>query len=307
MHNWTGGRHHLTELVVLEFVAVAGLTRLGRDTCTCLPRSVAALEAADLLALIMSITRIAALGLSWWCLVSTCLAIAVMGPGTSPEVRRRVLALLPRVIRRHVERAVAATLLAGVLIGQSAAVAAPMPPGLSPEGFPASPVHQVESPDVLPAPARQPGPPGPPGVSGVSVPTSTPTEDLGRPAAHDSWTSTPTAAPVATPTTTPVVIARPVAPVAPLPDPVDATTAPPTVAVEAAASLPDDRHAVLPGEHLWSIARDRVAAAGTGDDDETIARYWRELVAANADDLPSGDPDLVFPGQLLILPALADA
>lgn len=49
---------------------------------------------------------------------------------------------------------------------------------------------------------------------------------------------------------------------------------------------------VQPGDHLWSIA----ARTAPGD----VVRYWVQLVEANRDRLP--DPDLVLPGQVLVLP-----
>jgi nucleoid-associated protein YgaU len=49
---------------------------------------------------------------------------------------------------------------------------------------------------------------------------------------------------------------------------------------------------VEPGDHLWSIA-ERTAP---GD----VVRYWLALVEANRDRL--ADPDLVLPGQVLVLP-----
>jgi nucleoid-associated protein YgaU len=39
------------------------------------------------------------------------------------------------------------------------------------------------------------------------------------------------------------------------------------------------------------------------DDERVVARYWRSLVDANRDRLVvAGDPDLIFPGQQLVLP-----
>ena len=55
------------------------------------------------------------------------------------------------------------------------------------------------------------------------------------------------------------------------------------------------------GDHPWSIAEETLAEAwGRTPSDAEIAPYWRQLLDLNA--LP--DPDLVFRGQQLQLPAL---
>lgn len=65
-------------------------------------------------------------------------------------------------------------------------------------------------------------------------------------------------------------------------------------------------HEVAPGEHLWVIAADALAAhRGVAPDelaDEAIAEHWRAVIEANAGRLRSGDPDIVFPGEQLRLP-----
>jgi hypothetical protein len=62
------------------------------------------------------------------------------------------------------------------------------------------------------------------------------------------------------------------------------------------------RHVVVPGESLWSIARDEATAAGLVDG-AAIERYWRVLCDVNRATLPSGDLDVVHPGDEVILPA----
>ncbi|MDX1659872.1 MAG: LysM peptidoglycan-binding domain-containing protein [Nitriliruptorales bacterium] len=85
----------------------------------------------------------------------------------------------------------------------------------------------------------------------------------------------------------------------------------PDAAVEPRATAPPDReraapstapaprtHVVQPGEHLWAIA----AHAVRGAPPEEIGRYWRRLVRANGDRIRSGDPDLIYPGEVVHLP-----
>lgn len=85
-----------------------------------------------------------------------------------------------------------------------------------------------------------------------------------------------------------------------MPTPVGAAPAPP----------PPDQHLVTPGDDLWSVAQDRLAASlGVAPErvgPEQVAGYWRVLVQANVATLRSGDPDLLMPGEVLVLPP-ADA
>ena len=58
------------------------------------------------------------------------------------------------------------------------------------------------------------------------------------------------------------------------------------------------------GDNLWRIARAEVSRA-TGvarPDDAAVARYWRRVIAANRTTLRSGDPSLIFPGEVVTLP-----
>ena len=63
---------------------------------------------------------------------------------------------------------------------------------------------------------------------------------------------------------------------------------------------PENSVVVERGDHLWRIsARHLGPEAGNND----IAPYWREVVEANVPRLRSGDPDLIFPGEIVKLPA----
>lgn len=57
------------------------------------------------------------------------------------------------------------------------------------------------------------------------------------------------------------------------------------------------------GDHLWSISashlEDRLTHAPSAAE---ITPYWREVIEANTDRLRSGDPDLIFPGETVVLP-----
>lgn len=70
----------------------------------------------------------------------------------------------------------------------------------------------------------------------------------------------------------------------------------------AAATAPTD-HVVVPGDHLWGISVERLTAAfGRAPSEVETATYWSELVDANRSTLRSGDPDLIFPGEVVTCP-----
>lgn len=63
-----------------------------------------------------------------------------------------------------------------------------------------------------------------------------------------------------------------------------------------------DEWVVEPGDSFWSIAEEVVAERlGRPAGDDEVAPYWARLVEANRPTLVTGDPDLIFPGQRLVL------
>jgi resuscitation-promoting factor RpfA len=76
-----------------------------------------------------------------------------------------------------------------------------------------------------------------------------------------------------------------------------ASLAPPPVAPPPVAA-PDAGHTITPGDNLWSIA----AAHFGADSAAEIAPYWRRVVEHNRARLRSGDPNLVYPGEVVDLP-----
>jgi hypothetical protein len=58
---------------------------------------------------------------------------------------------------------------------------------------------------------------------------------------------------------------------------------------------------VEPGDHLWRIAAETVAARGAEPRDAVVAPYWRRLITANREVI-GDDADLIHPGDVLTLP-----
>jgi len=74
------------------------------------------------------------------------------------------------------------------------------------------------------------------------------------------------------------------------------------VAIEGAPE--DDTVVVEPGDHLWKISQAELARRlGRSAGPDEVAPYWLSVIDANRDSLHSGDPDLIYPGELITLPA----
>ena len=85
-------------------------------------------------------------------------------------------------------------------------------------------------------------------------------------------------------------------------------TAPATQATPVVVEPSRDHYVVARSESFWSIAADRVGEAlrRTPTESEVLA-YWERLIEANRARLVDpGNADLLFAGQLLTLPLLAD-
>lgn len=62
---------------------------------------------------------------------------------------------------------------------------------------------------------------------------------------------------------------------------------------------------VRSGDDMWNLAEGRLASLlGRRATDSEIAPYWLRVIGANLDRIRSGDPDLIFPGEVLVLPPI---
>jgi hypothetical protein len=63
-------------------------------------------------------------------------------------------------------------------------------------------------------------------------------------------------------------------------------------------------HVVVRGDNLWTIARAEVVRRHANESsDRDVARYWARVVAANRPRLRSGNPSIIFPGEVILLPS----
>lgn len=64
-------------------------------------------------------------------------------------------------------------------------------------------------------------------------------------------------------------------------------------------------YTVQRGDHLWSITAGYLAAhLGRTASAEEIAALWSQVIEINRDLIGSGDPNLIFPGERIVLPDL---
>lgn len=76
---------------------------------------------------------------------------------------------------------------------------------------------------------------------------------------------------------------------------------PPVAAVSTPAEVAPGQHVVRPGENLWVIAEGLARQSlGREATDAEVLPAWQRLIAANAQRV--ADPDLIHPGDVLLLP-----
>jgi hypothetical protein len=115
---------------------------------------------------------------------------------------------------------------------------------------------------------------------------------------HNTTTTTSTTTPASLPRRSPPAVAPKA--VTPMERPRAATPSRPPVEGPARKHA----HVVVAGDNLWQIARAEVIRAGGSarPADAQIAPYWQRVVEANRSTLRSGDPSLIFAGEVVTLP-----
>jgi len=64
---------------------------------------------------------------------------------------------------------------------------------------------------------------------------------------------------------------------------------------------------VASGDHLWKISdRHLHATLSHNPTSAEVVPYWQRVIDANQSTLRSGDPDLIFPGEVIRLPAVSE-
>jgi hypothetical protein len=86
--------------------------------------------------------------------------------------------------------------------------------------------------------------------------------------------------------------------------PIEPAAVPVPVATDDRGKVETEHVVVMPGDNMWLLAERRLRdVLGREAGDHEVAPYWLAVIGANRDRIRSGDPDLIFPGEVLVLPA----
>jgi hypothetical protein len=263
----------------LGFVTALALASLAVLLAARPPISTDAWSRGDDLALISAWA--AAVAASIWLSVASAGCLLAIGI-RRPHLARAFSLALPAALRRSVEAAIVASCLVVAAAPAHAATGGSGP--LLDQPIVRSSRSLAAAPTTLPVGAPRPVASAPPPTDAVRAPVASTT------AAPRPVPSTSTAPRAANPTP-PSSARRP------------ANGAPTSRAQPATPAVHSTRVVVRPGDNLWAIARaELIRAKGAYPGDGEVARYWRTLIDANRATLRSGNPSLIFPGEIVALP-----
>lgn len=276
------------------------------------------LRTADTENLLGSTARLVALILVAWLIATT---LASMARRCIPALRGATSldALTLPAVRQFLDRALVLSIGVSTLVGQSAAGATTVAgrtdlsraATVTTTALPAGGAHYAVTPkgDFSIRAAADSGPSAAEPADAPTVPRA-PTAET--PASSDTDTGVQEN----------LVIRAPDGAGAPKPDPgttpSSATTTTigttPTIGERESARRADNlphsataNYEVEPGDSLWRIAEQQVAGVAPRNSEAAVSHYWALMVEANRTTLRSGDPSLIYPGEIVVLPPLDGA
>jgi nucleoid-associated protein YgaU len=287
-----------------------------------------ALEAAAVASLhflggIAAPVRVALLVAAWWLFAGTLFRVIAQLTG-APRVLRASARVTPPSLRYRVDRALVASLVAGTMFvaatpaGATDATADPPVDSAAVEG-PAGAPPVVDAPPVAPPPVDTPAvdPPAADPAPPVEVRTGMAADPAAATAPVAEVPEVDASATVRTPVpaTSAAEGSRPAAQaaaaVAPEPTSDSARNDVSLPEVSEGRALPvtqgaSGSYTVVAGDTLWDIAARRVAES-TGRamaqlTNAEVVTYWVRVCEANRTRLRSGDPNLIYAGEVIDLP-----
>ena len=63
-------------------------------------------------------------------------------------------------------------------------------------------------------------------------------------------------------------------------------------------SAPSEKYVVQKGDNLWSIAKARTQT------DQDLIALWKKIINSNSSTLRSGNPNLIYPGEEIVVTGL---
>jgi hypothetical protein len=289
-------------------------------------------------ALVASI-RILALAFSYWLLATSLIYMFARTLKIRGLIRAMEFATIPGV-RKMIDAGLAAAIIGGTVFGGAGAVFARSHNSAQSPASPAASTRVLYN----PTPASQDGPSTnlvneqTPSTNKVVIPQTettqksdgTPNHDdqghyVPTPANSDPTTQDTSKKPQPVETTAPSTSSPKV--VVPSTEESTTTTTPkvtvptPSVTVEGkqvqrdndtstpaptdTSSTTGTSYTVVPGDNFWAIAKAHLQQdLGRTPTNAEVAQYWVKLIDANKSILRSGDPDLIFPGEVFTLPAI---
>ena len=224
-----------------------------------------------------------AIACMWWCAVVGCLWLAATTLACTAALARghttaahRIARFAPPLARRILQTALVGTWALVPAVAYAAPPSAPITVHVDPRGHLTTETRR---------PAKSEAP-----IARAPQTTRMTTTTRGAPAGSTTTTN-PTSPTLPEYTPSPITSHPRSTTPAPRPAPI-------------AAPARTRVHVVVPGDNLWQIARAEVsrATATARPTDADIAPYWHRVVEKNRTTLRSGDPSLIFPGEIVALP-----
>ncbi len=285
-------------VVAAAIAAIAILHRLGADPAFAIdwddPNGWLSSRSPE--RVLLGVVRLASLALAYWIAGSLVLYTAARA-SRIPALIRSVEWLTLPAVRQVAERAVVVTLTVSTFTaGGTAALAheQAVPDAQRPG------VGQVDQ-DTAPATAYVPVPAGDTPIT-IPVPTGSEPEETYTPVPAGSEASSE----VAPPPPGLHAVTHAAAPAPPLVVEPDADLVAPAVGAQPSA-LESYPYSVVAGDNLWTLASAHLESVlGRAPTEAETATYWSHMIEANRAQLRSGNPDLIFPGEVVTCPPTAD-